>query len=302
MPTPPAISATRGRRRAAVGERPERALDDHARARPDRRRRSVKSPSALDRDPQAAAVGRGARARTGAPPTSGRGSGSASSRTARRARAGRSSRRRRSRPRRRPAPPRRRARPAGRARRCATSGTRDPADDERARGWRRRAPSSTPARAASPTNVGAGLDLVAEGERDRQVCVQVHELPRLVAQPPPDGDDRRDHHGDEERQPGDRGEHARVAGDQPRRPRPTARSGRRSCSRRVISAACASSSHEARARVDPVPVREPLEAERRSRIGIRASSSSATQLEAGAPSRPASRPALVSALRGRGRP
>ena len=40
-------------------------------------------------------------------------------------------------------------------------------------------------------------------------------MPGLVAQPPPDRDRGRDDDGDQQRQAGDRGDHARIAGDQP---------------------------------------------------------------------------------------
>ena len=48
-----------------------------------------------------------------------------------------------------------------------------------------------------------------------EVRVEVQEVPGLVAQPAPDRDRGRDDDGDEQREPGDRGDHAGIAGDQP---------------------------------------------------------------------------------------
>ena len=60
-----------------------------------------------------------------------------------------------------------------------------------------------------------GGDLVAEGERDRQVRVEVDEVPRLVAQPPPHDHERAHHHRDQDHEPGDRRDDAGIAAQQP---------------------------------------------------------------------------------------
>ena len=70
--------------------------------------------------------------------------------------------------------------------------------------------------AGTTDELRAGGELVAERERDAEVGVQVHEVPRLVAQPAPHGDGRGHHHADQEVEPRDRRDHAWIAGDQPR--------------------------------------------------------------------------------------
>ena len=223
MPTPPAMSATRGAAGAARGERAERALGDHARARAAARAgRRVKSPSVLDRDAQPPAVGRGReRERMRLPPAVAREEAPGKNWPAR-------------------APRRSSATPpiSSETTPGATSGT---TRSTRSR-WRRPRASGTPSReptsAASvadveratsrrgrpalPDEVRAGGELVAERQRDREVGVEVHEVPRLVAQPAADDRDRADDDADQQHEPGGRREHARDSRER-RPPRATAR-------------------------------------------------------------------------------
>src|ERR1700694_3806915 len=62
--------------------------------------------------------------------------------------------------------------------------------------------------------VDPGRDLVAEGEHDGQVRVEVDEVPRLVGQLAPGDGDRDPDHGQEEAEGDDGGEHSFVAGDE----------------------------------------------------------------------------------------
>ena len=177
--------------------------------------------------------------------------------------------------RRRPAPPRARAPRAARARRRARPAAEPEADERAERGDVERGPVGAGGGIAD--EVGAGRELVAERERDAEVGVEVDEVPRLVAQPPPHGDHRRDDHADQHHEPGGRGDHAGVAAPQPADLGRQRDACRRPCSRRSRASAWATSSVSARrgrsARATRVSRSKPMS---RSSSGRRASSSSST--------------------------
>ena len=98
--------------------------------------------------------------------------------------------------------------------RVAPGGHADPEhDDGRQRAEVERLPVGARGRVAH--ELAPGRDLVAEGERDREVRVEVDEVPRLVAQPPPHDHERADDDRDEDDQPGERGDDAGIAAQQP---------------------------------------------------------------------------------------
>ncbi len=74
-------------------------------------------------------------------------------------------------------------------------------------------PDPVAARERVADEVAPRRDLVGEGQRDGQVGVEVHEVPRLVAQPPPHDDHRADRHADQQDEPRDGGDDARVGAD-----------------------------------------------------------------------------------------